>query len=233
MHIAVCDDNIADRKQMERLLKRESDRRTASAGVFYIDSFGNAQAFLHNPMLYDVFYVDVCKTEGSTGADVAAALVAKGVNKPIVLCCSGIDYRQSALPDNILFLDKPIKAAELSASLDHALAIQANAPPLIELRQEKDTIYVTEPEILYATEEGRSLHITLADGRRISIASSAENFFCQVESYPVFFSPTARTILNGRHIEALRRNKAVMTDQRVFKISRQVVGYARQLLEDR
>lgn len=26
MHIAVCDDNVADRKQLERLLKRESDK---------------------------------------------------------------------------------------------------------------------------------------------------------------------------------------------------------------
>ena len=27
MHIAICDDNVADRKQLERLLKRESDKR--------------------------------------------------------------------------------------------------------------------------------------------------------------------------------------------------------------
>ena len=27
MHIAICDDNIADRKHLERLLSRESDKR--------------------------------------------------------------------------------------------------------------------------------------------------------------------------------------------------------------
>ena len=26
MHIAICDDNIVDRKQLERLLERESDK---------------------------------------------------------------------------------------------------------------------------------------------------------------------------------------------------------------
>lgn len=34
MHIAVCDDNVADRKQLERLLGRESDSRKADTGVF-------------------------------------------------------------------------------------------------------------------------------------------------------------------------------------------------------
>ena len=46
MHIAVCDDNVADRKQLERLLKRESDKRAASTGIIYTDSFGNSTSLL-------------------------------------------------------------------------------------------------------------------------------------------------------------------------------------------
>ena len=53
LHIAICDDNIADRKQLERLLKRESDKRAAVSGIVYTDSFGNAVARLANPMQYD------------------------------------------------------------------------------------------------------------------------------------------------------------------------------------
>ena len=30
MHIAICDDNVADRKQLERLLKRESEKRKST-----------------------------------------------------------------------------------------------------------------------------------------------------------------------------------------------------------
>ena len=53
MHLAVCDDNIADRKQMERLLGRESDRRLNTTGILYMDSFGNKEAILTTPMIYD------------------------------------------------------------------------------------------------------------------------------------------------------------------------------------
>ena len=84
MHIAVCDDNVADRKQLERLLKRESDKRAASTGIIYTDSFGNSTSLLSNPMQYDAFYIDMCLTEGITGTEVANALIAQGVNAPIV-----------------------------------------------------------------------------------------------------------------------------------------------------
>ena len=45
-YIAVCDDNMADRKQMERLLGRESDIRLNDTGVLYIDSYGSEDALL-------------------------------------------------------------------------------------------------------------------------------------------------------------------------------------------
>ena len=144
MHIAVCDDNVADRKQLERLLKRESDKRAASTGIIYTDSFGNSTSLLSNPMQYDAFYIDMCLTEGTTGTDVVNSLTAQGVNAPIVLCCSKINYREQTYPDNVIFLDKPIKVAELAQSIDHALEIMSKAVPLIELREDEDTIYVTE-----------------------------------------------------------------------------------------
>ena len=58
MHIAICDDNIADRKQLERLLKRESDKRAGTTGSFYTDSFGNCEILAINNMLYDLFFID-------------------------------------------------------------------------------------------------------------------------------------------------------------------------------
>ena len=192
MHIAVCDDNVADRKQLERLLKRESDKRAASTGIIYTDSFGNSTSLLSNPMQYDAFYIDMCLTEGITGTEVANALIAQGVNAPIVLCCSKINYREQTYPENVIFLDKPIKVAELGQSIDHALDIMSKAVPLIELREDEDTVYVTEPDILYAEEEGRNVIVTLKDGRTVKVATTAINLFSQIENHPTFFAPSHR-----------------------------------------
>ena len=36
LHIAICDDNAADRRQLERLLGRESEKRARDTGVFIL-----------------------------------------------------------------------------------------------------------------------------------------------------------------------------------------------------
>ena len=41
MHVAICDDNVADRRQLERLLKRESDKRSAR-----LSTIGTQRCFL-------------------------------------------------------------------------------------------------------------------------------------------------------------------------------------------
>ena len=119
MHIAICDDNIADRKQLERLLGRESDKRKASTGVFYVDSFGDCEALAKNPMPYDLFFIDI--TTGKTdGLDFACELKSAGVTAPIILCSSQIDYRTKTdlLPKTtyeFMHLSKPIITTELSS----------------------------------------------------------------------------------------------------------------------
>jgi hypothetical protein len=129
-----------------------------------------------------------------------------------------------------LFLDKPIQTDLLTKSLDHALSILEQAPPLIELRAEMETVYVTEPDILYGVQEGRNVNITLKDGRCVAIADTVDNFFQQVESHPTFFAPTEKLLINGRYMQSLHYNKATMTDGTVFKIGWDCLNYAKLLM---
>lgn len=227
MHIAICDDNIADRKQLERLLKRETDKRLAAGCVVYVDSFGHPQNLLQNSMQYDAFFIDICKTENLTGVDVVNSLTALGNTAPVILCSSEIDYHACELPDRALFLDKPIKAAELSLVLDEAQKIKDSAVPLIELREDKGTLYVTEADIMYAVEDARTLYITLTDGRTAQIADTAMNFFFQVEKYPSFFAPGTHSVVNARYISSIHFHKLTMKDGKAFKATGRILAYAK------
>lgn len=235
MHVAVCDDNVADRKQSERLLKRESDKRLATSGNLYIDSYGNAASLLQNPMQYDVFFIDMCKGE-LTGIDVLKQLTAKGSSAPVVLCCSDLNYREMPIPEDareqVIFLDKPIQAAKLAQVLDQAQAMKDASVQKIELREEKQTYYVTEPDILYAREDGQYIHVTLLSGKVISVIDTAVNFFYQVESYPTFFSPNHKTVLNGRYIEKTAFHKVTMKDGHVFTVTGSIMKYAQKIFRE-
>lgn len=231
MRIAICDDNVADRKQLERLLSRESDKRAASEGIVFTDSYGNFRALLDCPQQYDGYFVDLCQTPEITGEILLQELTARGVQSPVIFMCSGIDYRLQDLPAQVYFLDKPVKVAELSHLLDLCRDAMSTREPLIELRQEKDTLYVREKDILYAVEHKRMLHVQLTDGREAICCISNENFFAQVESFAAFLSPSPKVTLNGRYIQDFGFRKVIMRDSRSFKISPKVLPYARQIWE--
>lgn len=229
MHIAVCDDHIADRKQMERLLQRSSDKRIHTTGVFYIDSYGNVDAVFRSPMLYDVFYIDM--TDGSVnGYELACKLIASGISAPIVLCCSSIDYRQLAaseqdqelavhLQSQLRYLDKPIRVSDLEESLEEALALKEKTIPTIELRGDVHTLYVHEEEILYLQKSGKYVHVSLTESRDIDILSSMDNMYAQLESFVHFLPISEKLILNVLSIRKLSLLQVTMQDGRSFSLS--------------
>ena len=89
LYIALCDTNFADRKQMERLLNRESDKRLNSC-VFYMDTYGSPDALLGNPRVYDAYFLDIPSEEYSA-YDLAKDIQAKGILSPIIFCNSAIN----------------------------------------------------------------------------------------------------------------------------------------------
>ncbi|MGN0377896.1 MAG: LytR/AlgR family response regulator transcription factor [Suilimivivens sp.] len=205
MHIAICDDNIADRKQLERLLKRESDKRAGTTGLFYTDSFGNSELLSKNHMQYDLFFIDMV-TEEPDGLTFALELIQSGVHAPIVLCSSKINYPDKAsslpsCPDNLLYMEKPIKTAELSRVLDRAAALQAQRTPTIELRSETDTHYVTEDDIIYAVTMGRYIHVFLKDGTEIPILTDMFNFYDEIATFSHMVLLNEHSLFNIVHME--------------------------------
>lgn len=230
MHIAICDDNVADRKQLERLLKRESDKRISATGVLYIDSYGHPDSLLQNPLQYDVFFVDICHTEGFIAMDIINALTEAGSTAPVVLCCSEINYRTDTYPAKVFFLDKPILTASLSDILDEAQKMKDSSVPLIELRQDRGTCYVAETDILYAVEDkNRHTTVTLTDGRQIVINSTAANFFAHLEQYPVFLLPLRYTLINCRYIKSIRLCTITMCDGASVNAFGAALAYAKDI----
>lgn len=218
MHIALCDSNIADRKQMERLLMRESDKRLTTTGVFYIDTFGSREALLNNPMVYDVYFLDVTETS-YTAYDLAKSIRDKGILSPIVFCISTLDYRTFAPLENTLFLNKPIKVAELSDTLDHVLVKKQECHvPRIEFRNTTETFYLTEEEILYCEGNDRNLTIHLTDGTCKYATSFIDNVWMDLAPYPSFFFANKTTIVNARYVTKVSNLHVILSNQETIRI---------------
>lgn len=192
MHIAVCDDNIADRKQLERLLKRESDKRlngnrSDTSNLLYTDSFGNSEVLSKNPMQYDLFFIDMTETKPD-GFTFALQLTKAGVQAPIVLCSSKIDYLSkinalSVGTEQFMHLHKPILTKELSDIIDKALVLCKNKIPTIELRSETETFYVREDDIVYAVMNDTYVMVTLRNKTVVPLHTNMFNFYHQISMF--------------------------------------------------
>ncbi|MCR5848778.1 MAG: hypothetical protein K6G75_11785 [Lachnospiraceae bacterium] len=124
MHIAVLDDNIADRKQLERLLDRESDRRIQTTGNLYIDSYGSVDALMLAPKKqYDFFLIDL-KGPVFDSVKIINDLLAQGIQVPICLMRSENELEGTDKPEGLLYIEKPIRVADLTAVIDKALEIK-------------------------------------------------------------------------------------------------------------
>lgn len=241
MHIAICDDNIADRKQLERLLDRESDRRKNTSGVFFCDSYGNSEHLSRNPMPYELFFLDMTNEEPD-GLSFAIELRRLGVTAPIALCSSSINYQEALKklpeqerPADLLFIDKPIKVADLTAIIDKALHLGSNRASTIELRSDRTTIYAYEDDIAYVTSKNAYLTVHLTDGRDVTMLDTVSNFYSMIKNYKHLVLVSERTIINAAHVQKMSGLKVTMDDEKKLicpLLSRPFLNYAKKNLTE-
>lgn len=239
MHIAICDDNVADRKQLERLLSRESDKRKDLTGLFYTDSYGQGSELFSKRQSYDLFFIDLCE-ESENGLEFALYLCDEGVTVPIVLCSSKFDYRKLLedrpnYPKNLLFISKPIIKAELSELLDKAVEIASHREPTIELRHNKETYYVLEDDIVYAIVDKNCVNVYLKDGTEVPVITSAENLFSELCDYTHYAFINRRTMINAVYLQThspfsvtLKSGLSFRLDHKGHKSLNEALGYLKQ-----
>lgn len=213
MYIAIADSSVGDRKQMERLLGRESDKRISTTGVFYIETFGSSEALLNSPTVYDAYFLDVTD-KGNNSYDIATAIRRKGILSPIVYCISSIDYHNCGeMLENSVFINKPIKVAELSLVLDQILKQKKdNLIPTIEFRDNNESYYIEERDIIYMSGEDYSITIMLTNGTVKTANGFIDNIWKDIVNFDTFIPINNKTIINGRYVKDVAGMSVIMSD---------------------
>ncbi len=93
-------------KQTERLLGRESDRRINTTGVLYVDSFGNRNAILSTPMIYDGLFMDMVEDMQVNAAEIASSCESGKQASYHLLLFQNKLQEEKDLPDNCYFLGR-------------------------------------------------------------------------------------------------------------------------------
>ena len=228
MHIALADGNPGDRKQMERLLGRESDKRMSSTGVLYTETFGSMRALLENPIIYDAYFLDL-EDEDYDSLIIASELRKKNISSTIVLTASNKEKAEEMGLKNICYLGKPVKVAELSGLLDKLIEeCKKNKIPTIEFRNREEAFYLVRDDICYMQGDRYRIHIHMKNGEVKVAEGFIENVWTEVKNCGLFAPINGKTIVNLGRIKEKKVGRCIMCEDSVLHLS---VSYARMLKE--
>lgn len=221
IHVAVYDVYPGDRKQLERLLEKESEIRKENGHIVNVECFGSVESMLQTPMKYDLFIVDAAEARldpsGSINSEIASKIRQSGSTAPIVL-----GYRTDIVnppvsnESNVITYTKSMTQERLSGLISIAIESKGQLPDRIEIRGGQSTVYVTPWEILYCKGDSASLDVYLTEGRTIHVLSNCTSFYSTFSDDKNFVMSGKNHIFNLNHISGIVGNKL---NDRGFRMS--------------
>ena len=221
MYIAVLADNIADRKQTERLLGRANDVLANETGTLYIDSYGDAQSLMRAPMKYELFFLDIYGAEDH-GRSVIDALKSANVPGKIALVLpEDIPFSYQNAIEGLLTIQKPLIATTLHQLIKDAHKEQMQTVvPKVEIRSENETYYVPLEQIIYAQEINHFVYVHLDNGSTLTILGEIRDFYRWVNNHKKFVHVKKDTVLNLNHVISSSKKEYHMSNGEVITLPR-------------
>ena len=219
MHVAICDDNVADRKHLERLLSRESDKRAGTPNILYVDSYGEKMHFLANPLKYNLIFMDMSSEPGIVEF-ILEHLEEMGYHAPLVLYSDKIDYPAIPdLPDYVVHARKPYIPDPLPEFLALGDANVSGHVVSISVHKNSVLIHVPKYMILYALEGARTCTLYLTDNTTIDVDEKIDELRQIFEPYEEFERVNKNSIANFKYVNTVTPVALVMQDNKELKIS--------------
>ncbi len=223
MHVAICADNVADRKQLERLMGREADKWIAKGDALYIFTYGSAESIMADQMQFDAIIVDIKESEKYTTLSLIDELRILG--KTSVMIISSMDKVDAQSRTDIDYLPKPVSPNTLHEVISRVRERMDTYVQKIELRGQYETLYVTDDEIMYARQQGEVTIVKLKDGRNIEVYGTAEKLYGFVEStHSVFFMPNKKNMINLDYMDSYNPFCVKMNDGSKFSLGISAIG---------
>ena len=236
MHIAVLDDDVASRKQMERLLERASDanKKNGLEG-YYIDSYGAFDSLHSKAAMYDAIYIDIVDSD-IKGHEIAKSILNSGIQGKIILCISSLNYREiisSEDAEQFLFIDKPVKTEELNNTLSICEENRKNREPQIEIRTKDETLYVKYNEFLYAKALVAGKTTIVLKGRKDTIYYKDISMVRKaITEYPFMIAVNKDTVISTYHIDRVTSFHEQMDGGTSFPISLKMSSALKKIVKN-
>ena len=236
MHIAICIEQAAARKHLERQLGREETFFRTSEPL-YIDSYGTTAALFAQPLQYDIY---LCEAE-SAHTLLSAVYILRAIKdnypnaqRAIFLPTDLTDSFFDATGDtgkSVMILPLPLSHNTISGMISKMIEQKKQAEPVFEIRGRNQTVYLHAEEFMYGKEHGkRQAIVKCSDGRTLDFLDSLSNLAETMSEHPSLFLLGSHTLINLHHIDTCHILSVHMQDGNRFPASLLETNAIRKLI---
>lgn len=205
MKIAICDDELRIRKEVENVLFNYFTEKLIKPEMY---CFANGEDLLNSGIDFDMAFLDI-EMPTSNGVEIAKKLKQKFTNIVIFMITAYSEYLDDAFELGAYrFLQKPLDITRLYRSLDAALLSMSNREIKI-ISMNNESVVIPTSSIVYCESYKRKTKIVTIDGEFVS--RERLDMWKDKLNELNFCSPHASFIINFNYIKSFNRKSLVLT----------------------
>lgn len=216
--IAICDDNKAQIKELNRLLEMWSADKPFDLNI---DEYISAESFLfgYSDKPCDILLLDI-EMSGINGMELARKLRANNDMLPIVFITGYSDYISEGYDVEALhYFIKPINESKLFAVLDKFTQRNTVSEQIILLCG-SETLRISPELITYVEAQGRRTAVHLSDGQIFDCNMSISRF--EDMAIHGFVHCHRSYLVNLRYVRSITKTDIIFDNNTIVPISRRL-----------
>ena len=216
--IAICDDNKAQIKELNRLLEKWSADKPLDLNI---DEYISAESFLfgYADKPCDILLLDI-EMSGINGMELARKLRANGDMLPIVFITGYSDYISEGYDVEALhYLIKPVNESKFFAVLDKFTQRNTVSEQII-LPCGSETLRISPERITYVEAQGRRTAVHFSGGQMFDCNMSISRFEDMV--IHGFVHCHRSYLVNLRYVHSITKTDIILDNNTTVPISRRL-----------
>lgn len=225
LKVVICDDNIEDLINMEKMLVRFNTIHQQEQCE--IEKFSDANVLykkIVSGFTADIYILDMLMPV-KNGIDIGRLVRKQDRNSAVIYSTASDDFALEAYSVHaVRYLMKPLNEDKFCEALEYACTfVNMKEEPLYLLKTPEGLVTMAHSRIVYIENKARILHVHLADGRVIKslfIRKSFENEIGSLAESMSFLHVHKSFLVNLRHVEKLTQDHMVMAGGEVVPVSK-------------
>ena len=225
MKLVICDDNLKDLNELERLLIKYGNHRPDIC--FEIEKFSDSSTLLHKLQhneTADIYILDIIMAQ-ITGIDLGYEIRKNNALSIIIYVTTSDVFAMDAYNIHALrYLLKPIKEKNFFEALDYTLFhLNARNDSVYVVKTKAGLKFIPYSQIEYIENSSRKLKIHLTNGEKVTSIYIRESFEKEIEEIinsKNFLHVHKSFLINMNYVKTVLQHTAIMDDGISIPISK-------------